>query len=249
MFHNRTDVVYDIYSHLYWEPQKIDCIRRGDKKFVNEQWMIDHLKRLEVPLNHIMNIFFTCLSTQSTQKFFERSLDKPNMSDDYDLYVRDLSPVVDVSTVLNHTQPDLFFVWDTHVVSLEMKVSSKSNCQQILKYVFLHSAEQKKSWRKKEHHLLLLGEWEFSNFWKEIYSSPEEVKINCLKDIDNLSDKYKTYSKDIIQMLNNLMIHYISYEDLVWYLWKQWKVAQDKKEYKLFEWLVQELQERKLVHY
>ena len=97
--------------------------------------------------------------------------------------------------------------------------------------------------------MLLLGKWEFSNFWKDTYSSQEEVKINCLKDIDNLSDKYKTYGKDIIQMLNNLMIRYISYEDLALYLWQQWKVAQDKKEYKLFQWLIQELHERKLVHH
>ena len=249
MSHNRTDVVYDMYSHLYWEPQKIDCIRRGDKKFTNEEWMIDNLKKLEVPLNHIMNIFFTCLNTQSTQRFFERSLDKPNMSDDYDLYVRNLSQVVDIDKVFNPTQPDLFFVWDSHVISLEMKVSSKSDCQQILKYAFLHSAEQKKSLIKKKHHLLLLGKWEFSNFWKDTYNSPEEVKANCLKDIDNLSDKYKRYSKDIIQMLNNLMIHYISYEDLALYLWQQQKIIKDKKEYKLFEWLVQELLERKLVRH
>ena len=59
---NRVDIIYDIYTHLYREPQKIDCVRKTNKRFKNEEEMLNNLKRLEVPLNHILNVFFLSLS-------------------------------------------------------------------------------------------------------------------------------------------------------------------------------------------
>ncbi|AKH33251.1 hypothetical protein XF24_00928 [candidate division SR1 bacterium Aalborg_AAW-1] len=248
MKHNWTSIIYDIYTYVYWEPQTIDCLRKGNKKYNNESEMIEALHKREVVFNHICNVFLTSLNTDQITHFFNRIVDgKKYMEDFYRIYVRDLSDVVAFDNVSNPTQPDIFLIGDNNTISIELKIGAKSDQQQILKYAFLHSQEYKKSGIKKNHNLILLGKGGRSNFWKEKYDSVIDLKIKCINDIDQLQTKYLPYKDDIIKMMHELDIHYISYNDWYHYLQEYAIGIGDKKIQKNYNDFMKEIKIRNLL--
>lgn len=249
MQHNWTDIVYDIYTYLYREPQTIDCVRKQDKKkYDSENNFVLWLQKREVVLNHIFNIFFQCLNTKQIVDFFEEVTHTEDKNDDYKIFVRDMSEVIEMNNIFNPTQPDILFVWDHNTISLEMKIWSKSDYDQILKYAFLHHQEYIKSWRNKNHHLILLWKWNFNNFRSKKYNSVEDLKKDCLANIYNIKNKYRPYIEGIEKMISKLHIHHISYWDLYNYLSLYSKTITDKKVQRTYTDFMNELSKRNLIN-
>ena len=54
----RVENIYEIYDFLYFEPQHIGKIKNPKTTYNSSKKMIEHIKNLEVSLNHILNLFF-----------------------------------------------------------------------------------------------------------------------------------------------------------------------------------------------
>jgi hypothetical protein len=140
---NRTEIIYDIYSFLYREPQHIGRMKNPESKYDTYDKAMAHLKNMEVTLNHLTNVFFTFLPSKLLHQFFESALQQPLWSDEYDIFVRSLENVVD--DIGDFTQPDAFFVGNKNTISIEMKVGAKSSLEQVMKYGLLHHKEYETS--------------------------------------------------------------------------------------------------------
>jgi hypothetical protein len=79
-----TSEYYDIVGFYYWEPQILNRqSKRDEKKSFDD--VIARIKRLEVPLNHILNIFFVLAPNSLLQKFFGNLFDENLKNDVFDI--------------------------------------------------------------------------------------------------------------------------------------------------------------------
>jgi len=248
---NRTEIIYDIYSFLYREPQHIGKVGNKNSPQNTYDKAMAYLKTREVTLNHLSNLFFSFLPTSLLHTFFELSLKKPFVNDQYDVFVRSLDSVV--QGIGDFTQPDIFFVWEKNVVSLEMKLWAKTSLDQLMKYAFLHHMEQKTSWVNKSYHLLYLGKWSFSSLREEKFQDVDCVKKAFMQySLPEVSNKWKhklaEHSDIIKQMVADMTISYITYADLYCFCEKHLDAMKDNYQiYKLLKWMMNELEERKLM--
>ena len=91
---NRTEIFYEIYDFFYFEPQHLGKIKNPKTKYDTHTKVMEHLKGMEVTLNHITNAFFTFLPSRFLHKFFETSLQKPLWIDKYDVFVDSLKNAI-----------------------------------------------------------------------------------------------------------------------------------------------------------
>lgn len=252
---NRTEIVYDIYEHLFWEPQRIWRKKPPVAKYKNRQEVLTNLKGKwwETSLNHILNIFFTFLPSQLLHQFLESSAQEPLWFDEYELYVRDLSGVVDVADIWSITQPDLFLVWEKNIVSIEMKIGIKSSLDQVMKYILLHHLESLKSKKHKKSYLIYLWVGEFPTLRPDKYHTVKELREALAEfDLGNIKKNkkmdYESYETAIRKTLQSTVISYITYQDVADFCSKNIEQFQSNPQVrKLLTWLVEELQDRGLV--
>ncbi len=252
---NRTEIVYDIYEHLFWEPQRIWRKKPPVAKYKNRQEVLTNLKGKwwETSLNHILNIFFTFLPSQLLHQFLESSAQEPLWFDEYELYVRDLSGVVDVADIWSITQPDLFLVWEKNIVSIEMKIGIKSSLDQVMKYSLLHHLESQTSGIQKKSYLIFLGIWDFSTVRPKKYKNIQELR-EALHDFDiesikkNKKMNYSHYEKAIRTTLKHTTLAYITYQDIADFCVVHIdEVKGNLQVMKLLQWMIDELKDRQLV--
>jgi hypothetical protein len=214
---NRTEIIYDIYSFLYREPQHLGRMKNPNSRYDTYDKAMAHLRNMEVTLNHLANVFFSFLPSNLLHQFFETALQKPLWSDEYDVFVRSLENVV--QEIGDFTQPDIFFVGDKNTISVEMKVGAKSSLDQIMKYGLLHHKEQLTSGVEKSYHLIYLGQGSFSSLRYEKFEDVYALKQAFAEyEIPAISKKGKIalaeYADIIKKMVAEMSISYISYEDL-----------------------------------
>ena len=248
---NRTEIIYDIYSFLYREPQHIGRMKNPESRYDTYDKAMAHLKNMEVTLNHLTNVFFTFLPSKLLHQFFESALQQPLWSDEYDIFVRSLENVV--QEIGDFTQPDVFFVGNKNTISIEMKVGAKSSLEQVMKYGLLHHKEYETSWIKKQYHLIYLGQGNFSSLWNEKFSSVNELK-KAFSDytIPEVSKKgwipLADYEQAIKSMVADMTISYINYDDLRHFCSTNLPmVSHSRQTSKLLQWMIVELEDRKLI--
>lgn len=126
-----TDEYREIVEFYYWEPQHIGR-GSGGKRFSGADEMYAHVNTLEVSLNHILNIFFSLYPLHKVSCFDDADESHTMLSAwELETYQRQQK---------NATQPDLFFVGGTSNVAVELKLGSKTNLEQVAKYVRFHEA-------------------------------------------------------------------------------------------------------------
>jgi len=248
---NRTEIIYDIYSFLFREPQHLGKIRNPKSPYNTYEKSMNHLKQMEVTLNHLMNVFFCFLPSNLLHSFFEKSLGKPIWTDEYEVFVRDLGEVV--PSIGDFTQPDIFFVGSKNNIAIEMKINAKSSLEQVMKYALLHYLEYETSKIKKSYSLIYLGKWNFESLREKWYKTIEELKDGFSQY--QISDKSKKWSINlskyhsaIKEMVKTMTISYISYNDIKDFCIETLpQVKSNFQVEKLLMWMVEELEMRKLV--
>jgi len=120
-----TDLYYDIIENYFWAPQTIGRKSAGPSHPWN--FWKKKLESQEVPLNHMLNLFFHIVP----QELLDISVSA--------LLTRDMSGMEIVipkeGTIGgNITQPDIIFRNESSLVFVEMKVDSKSSIDQFTKY-------------------------------------------------------------------------------------------------------------------
>lgn len=128
---------YDAVQEIFWDPQLIGRRPMDPRKYANDWDMLAGLRRLEVPLNHILGIFFS-LAPQDFLEKLEATVFGDGHSDPY----RSVG-IFELRQVHPHdpTQPDVFLVSTSTCLSIEVKIASKSDEAQVAKYAMLHACQ------------------------------------------------------------------------------------------------------------
>ena len=171
MFGNKwTSEYYDVMEFYYWEPQHLGKIKNPKSRYNNQFKSLEHIRNMEVSLNHMFNVFFRLTPSKFVSDLLSTTCNvvadsKLSMQGRYD--VRKFSKMV---------QPDLLFVSDNINFSIEMKIGAKSSLEQVYKYALLHWLEQQHSGRKIP---------------PGIYSPPRILQISRIFYSQSLSDYYR----------------------------------------------------------
>lgn len=128
-----TELYYQAVEDYFWEPAIIGRMPDGDSK-PWPQWKAS-LREKEVPLNHILSLFFALAPQDTVDQVLSRLVGAE---------LRGLRLVSEVGGSEDlkgtFTQPDFVFASDSDLLFLEMKIDSKSSVDQFGKYAL--SAEK-----------------------------------------------------------------------------------------------------------
>ena len=117
-------------------------------------------------------------------------------------------------------QPDLFFLSEKDVVFIELKVSARSSIDQVLKYASLSLAVDKITGVNHEHHLIFIGPDQFKDLFNDHIDRPETLKLAMLNEVEHFDMRSEVmsnvaYRPNLVQIINTMLITFISYQDVV----------------------------------
>ena len=84
----------------------------------------------------------------------------------------------------NVTQQDLVFFHDGHVIFVEMKIQSKSDVGQFVKYAMVAQHLIESQLARRFHLVMLVPEAKHEKVWKGAYGSGEDLRNAALRGID-----------------------------------------------------------------
>lgn len=179
-----TSEYYDVMEFYYWEPQHLGKIKNKESRYNNAKKALKHIQNMEVSLNHMFNVFFRLAPSTFTNKMINECFNK-SIKEKFMQQGR-----YSVSEFCSLVQPDLLFSAKDTNFSIEMKIGAKSSLEQVYKYSLLHWLEQQYNKKTKESFLLFIGKGDFTNLWKERFSTIKELKEAVLvSDIEKLKIK------------------------------------------------------------
>lgn len=249
MFGDRwTSEYYDVMEFYYWEPQHLGKIKNPKSRYNNQYKSLEHIRNMEVSLNHMFNVFFRLAPSNFVNSLVNvtcdtKVKDKFLMQGRYN--VREFSQLV---------QPDLLFTSSSANFSIEMKIEAKSSIEQVYKYALLNWLEQQHSGVNRKSILLYIGKGNFKNLWSEKFNNPQEV-VKAAIDFDisklqlraNKVENVKINWDEVRSILSNTIIGYCNYSDLNHLLNNHCNKQSSETELKLFDGLCFEIKERGLV--
>lgn len=178
---------YDIIDFYFWEPQHIGKIKSEKSRFHGIDEVLENIKKMEVSLNHQMDIFFR-LAPESFLHWMIWKVFQENVEDHYVFhgnkqwrtYVTEKDP----------TQPDILMSGEKSNIALELKVRAKSSVEQVVKYLLLHYLNERFDGRRKQFYLIYLSPKTFSQLWKPPISDLSSLNERIQKfDFTALRDK------------------------------------------------------------
>ncbi len=181
------DEYYEIIDFYFWEPQHIGRSKAEKSRYNNIEDVKNHILNMEVSLNHQINIFFRLAPEDFINKlvknYFHNSFDDKYLfhgENEWKQYVP-----------AEETQPDLLLSGESTNLAIELKIGSKSNIEQVAKYLLLHQLNKLSYEKEKQLYLLYLSPSSFSSLWSEKFKSKSEL-ISCFKDNDFTKLREKT---------------------------------------------------------
>lgn len=128
-----TQTYYEAIQDYFWEPALFGRKPNGDPKPWSH-WE-ERLRRLEVPLNHILSQFFALAPEDTTDAVLSGLVEAPMKG-----FRLVSEPSLGSELGNSFTQPDFVFANDSELVFLEMKIDTPSSVDQFAKYAL--SAER-----------------------------------------------------------------------------------------------------------
>ena len=167
---------YDAVEYYFWGPDKLNSVRKPGGS-VHVDVVLDRLKRLEEPLNHLVTLFLDLAPHQLRRELAEKcaGLDLGTASK-----VADRSALA-VFDGLNVTQADVLVSGPSGLLAIEVKLASQSRLTQVLKYALLVSRLS----AGRPAALTYLTHRPFGRHWKNL-QSPEEVKAAALSHLQEI---------------------------------------------------------------
>jgi hypothetical protein len=209
---NWSDEYLEILEFYYWEPQHLGKSKHPNTKYNSLEKVLEHIRRMEVSLNHIFNLFFTLLPNKETNELFSRVFQKP-FNEEFLFNSRTTRDFVD--SFKSATQPDLFFPSENHTVCIEMKVGAQSDFDQLMKYLLLAILENERSGKQKKFSLLFTGVGPFEKLFKEGIESIEELREQFLgyeigERTKNGSVELRAYRERVCGLSQEIDVAYLS---------------------------------------
>jgi len=207
-----TSEYYDVMEFYYWEPQHLGKIRNKESRYNNAKEALEHIRNMEVSLNHMFNVFFRLAPSSFTNQIIDKYF-KKDIKDKFKLQGR-----YSVSEFSALVQPDLLFSSKETNFSIEMKIGAKSSLEQVYKYSLLHWLEQEHNKKSKKSLLLYIGKDDFTSLWRERFSTIEELKEAVVtSDIEKLKTKASKIEKvevnwdEVKKLVEETTVAYCSY--------------------------------------
>ncbi|MDD5228626.1 MAG: hypothetical protein PHN45_09260 [Methylococcales bacterium] len=207
------DNYYESLEFFYWEPQHLGKKKSPDSKIDTLKKAQNRLRNMEVTLNQNLHQFFLLAPNLLRNELFSQ-LFRKNFQGDFFLEGRN----VDEKFKLNNcVQPDILFNSETQTVAVEMKIGAKSSLNQVLKYALLGLAVELQQKCEKEHFLVFLGKGNFADQWDEKFESIGSLRDALMKENFEIFFANKPFYIEHLsrfeQILRNLSIHFLNYEE------------------------------------
>lgn len=146
-----TEDYYDAMTHYAWAPEDLDHLSNSERKRKSPYQTVARLRKLEVPFNHILAIFFSLAPAEFVAELFQSHCDVDELTTVNHLG-RDFEREEKIDLI---TQPDFVFENEHAFLTIETKLNSKSSLEQLQKYAYLHHLIREKK-KGRQHALLYL---------------------------------------------------------------------------------------------
>jgi hypothetical protein len=227
---NWLDSYYEALEFFYWEPQHIrpktpaaaefEQLAKIGKQSSKVEQFKNHVRKMEVTLNHNIAQFFL-LAPDSLRNHlfselfcheFDESFEMENGTNDIDKKF----------ALGNCMQPDVLFISQDSVVSIEMKIKSKCSVDQVLKYALLGLAVEIREKRQKKHYLVLLGPGALTTQFPQRFESidilSEAVRREDLNSFLGNKPRALREQERLQQIVQDMNVHFLSYAGLTSFL-------------------------------
>jgi hypothetical protein len=164
---------YHILSFYFWEPQHLGKIKNPASNYENVEQVLAHIERMEVSLNHHLNLFLSLMPDDFIAGLFSHSFGEA-FTESGSLVGR----TEQEGDLFKATQPDIYFKGEEILVGVELKVAAKSSLDQVFKYALLYTLEDEAEGLERAHYLLYLAPGEFSTLWGEPIDSVTALKAH-----------------------------------------------------------------------
>ena len=205
---------YENLEFYYWEPQHLGKKKDPDSSVKSLTESVAKLRKMEVSLNHIFNMFFRLCPSVITDHILWKITGYKQLGDviyqprqnNQELYGK------------NVTQADMMLLDDSSVVAIEMKLDSKTSLEQLVKYAMLFAFEKEISGKDKNLHLIYLTKCEFPRMFKEKIVDMDDLTSKF--DTTLIPDKTKSgnvelhgIKNEIVDVLKKMNICFITYTE------------------------------------
>lgn len=239
---------YRIINFFYWEPQHLGKIKNPKTTYKGIDDVLKHLRKMEVTLNHQLNIFFKLAPNRFLLYLFSEVF-KQKIAGQYQLIPQDdLEAMYDLRDA---THPDFFFMGEKTLLCIEMKINAKSSLEQVMKYAMLSVFDDMQASKQRDFYLLFIGKSTFRNLWKQKYEGVQELRTALSKyELPAKTRKghldIAEYHDQIRQKFRTMEISFINYQNLADILRSEHEGLPSDQEYtgiysKLLSGLVNEL--------
>lgn len=247
------EIYEDIVDFYFWEPQHLGKIKNPKTKHKTYEGVMENISKMEVSLNHQMELFFTLAPKKFLSDFFSLAF-ATNLSDDFVYYPDSFGEYIE--KLGDYTQPDFVFEGKKNIIAVETKIDAKSSLDQYLKYQYLGLNYQRETGTKKKFWLLYIGKKSVNLLWKEGFTSFSEVK-EAFRDMEfpEVSKKgnvaIEKDKDDLLVQSKQTTLGYVKYSQLFNFVKKTMHsitvTAVSETYLKLLQGLADELEARKLV--
>ena len=207
---------YDALRFFYWEPMHLGRRKYADARLNTFGKVSEHLRKIEVTLNHQLKQFL-CLAPGSLRNgLFEEALGR-QITGEF-IMAGSLDDVDKTYELHNAVQPDFLFLTDDTTVAVEMKIEAKSSVTQVLKYALLALAIERNAGRKMQHFLIFLGPNGFSDLWRKGPASVDDLRRKLRDEQETFwkghAKKFQEHESQFPEIVASLSIGFISYQTL-----------------------------------
>ena len=214
-----TDCYFESLEFFYWEPQHLGRKKHADSKLDSIVKVREHLRVMEVTLNHHFSQFLSLAPHEFRRQLFQRIFSSP-FEGDYRMHGRGVEEAYGLRQA---TQPDLFFTSTDNVVSLEMKLGAKSSIEQVIKYALLGLADEIACGREKNHYLAFLAPGAFSSLWKEGWSDVGQLtsmlhKADIAAFLEKQPNEFRMRSSRLRRIVETVKLGHITYREVTEFL-------------------------------
>ncbi|MEP7306397.1 MAG: hypothetical protein ABJA98_12845, partial [Acidobacteriota bacterium] len=213
------DSYYEALEFLYWEPQHLGRKTNPVAELNTLEKVKRRLRRMEVTLNHNIAQFFLLAPDSFRNDLFAELFAQP-FTGRLEMFGRAAELELEL---VNSMQPDLAFVSEVDVVSLEMKVGSKSSVTQVLKYALLGLAVEMRVGMPRSHYLALLGPGRFDTLWQARFETLSDLS-NAIAEAD-LAEflrkqpvRFRSNQDRFNQIVQNMRVSFLNYDRLAAFL-------------------------------
>jgi hypothetical protein len=187
-------------THYAWAPEDLEHLSNPKRKRSPNQ-TVARLRKVEVPFNHILALFFSLAPSSVMIELFRKYASVEDCGD-----VRLLGRhEVERDLCADVTQPDLVFDGELAFLTIEVKTSSNTRIEQLQKYAYLHSLAAKAK-PGRIHALLFLSPYQQDKLFKEKLVGWNEIKMKAAEGLLNGDYKKRLLTK----VANSKAIEFLS---------------------------------------